>query len=67
MAKPKKPPATIDEQLRAAIEARGLAGSELARMAEVDHRVVNRWLAGTRDLKLSTACKLATALGLRLR
>ncbi|QDV34044.1 helix-turn-helix domain-containing protein [Tautonia plasticadhaerens] len=66
MAK-KKPPTKLGEQLRAAIEARGLSGGAVARMAGVDPRSIGRWLAGTQGLNLDTAEKVAEALGLRLR
>jgi transcriptional regulator with XRE-family HTH domain len=67
MSARKKPPATPDDQLRAAVAARGLSGCELARLAGVDHRSVGRWLAGTQGLSWSTAAAIIAALGLRLR
>jgi ribosome-binding protein aMBF1 (putative translation factor) len=52
--------------IRDVIAARGLSGSSVADEAEVDHRVVNRFLAGKRGLSIETTDKLARALGLRL-
>ena len=67
MAKAKTEKATLAEQLRAAIADRGLSGGEVARLAGVDRRGVNRFLAGDKDLTLDTAGRITAALGLRLR
>jgi transcriptional regulator with XRE-family HTH domain len=56
----------ISHPLRAAILARGVSASALARAAGVDPGVVNRYLDGRRGLTLETADKLAAALNLRL-
>ena len=57
----------IAHQLRrAAIDSR-LSSAALARQANVDRKIVARWLSGERsDLRLSTAAALAAALGLGL-
>ena len=70
MPKPKRPSApskhTLSYQLREIIEARGLTAYAVARLAGVDPGVVSRFLTGARDIRMETADKLASALGLRL-
>ncbi len=56
----------ISQPLRAAIAARGLTASALARAAGVDPGIVKRYLEGRRGLTLATADKLAAALDLQL-
>jgi transcriptional regulator with XRE-family HTH domain len=57
---------TLSRQLRDVIESRGLTAYALGKEADVDATVVGRFLSGERDLRLATADRLATALGLRL-
>ena len=64
-----KPPTgrrTIADQLRESIEASGLTAYALGRDAEVDPGVIQRFLNCERDVRLDTAARLASALGLRL-
>lgn len=48
------------------IRARGLSSYELARDADVDPGVIQRFVSGRRDIRLESADRLAGALGLRL-
>lgn len=66
-------PQTIDDALKAAIRKSGLTHYALGKAASVDPSVIDRFMvepgAGERggDLRLSTAARLASALGLELR
>jgi transcriptional regulator with XRE-family HTH domain len=66
MAKRKKPPASLSDQLRELITAAGPSAYELARDAGVDRSVLSRFLAGKRTITLETADRLAAVLKLRL-
>jgi transcriptional regulator with XRE-family HTH domain len=66
MARRKKVPASLSEQLRALIAAAGPSAYELARDAGVDRSVLSRFLAGQRTITLETADRLAAVLKLRL-
>ena len=57
---------TLSYQLREIIDARGLTAYAAGQLAGVDPGVVSRFLTGQRDIRLETADRLATALGLRL-
>lgn len=54
------------DALRAAIRKCGKSANELAKETGVPQPTITRFLAGA-DMKLSTAEKLASRLGLRLR
>jgi predicted transcriptional regulator len=56
----------IDEQLRAAINEDGRSAYELAKLAEIETDIVYRFMAG-KDIRLATAAKLASVLGLTLK
>lgn len=61
---------TISDQLRAAVEARikrGWTVYRVAKTAGITPAMLTRFLKGGLDLRLSTAAKLASALGLELR
>ena len=60
------PRSPIAEPLRQAILDSGLSSHALGRRADVDRRNIDRFLNGERTLKIDTADRLATALGLRL-
>jgi hypothetical protein len=66
-------PRSIDDALKAAIRKSGLTHYSLGRAARVDPSVIDRFMvepgSGERggDLRLSTAARLAAALGLELR
>ena len=68
MAEKKPAPArrTIADQLREIIHSRGLTPTELGQLAGVDPTIIARFVSGERDLRLETAGRIATALGLRL-
>jgi transcriptional regulator with XRE-family HTH domain len=66
MARRKKPPTNLSEQLRELIAAAGPSAYELARDAGVDRSVLSRFLAGKRTITLETADRLAAILKLRL-
>jgi plasmid maintenance system antidote protein VapI len=66
MAKRKKLPATLSQQLRELIGEAGPSVYELARDAGVDRSVLSRFLAGKRTITLETADRLAAVLKLRL-
>lgn len=57
---------TLSYQLREIIDARGLNAYAVGQLAGVDPGVVSRFLRGQRDIRLETADRLASALGLRL-
>jgi plasmid maintenance system antidote protein VapI len=66
MAKRKKLPASLSDQLRERIAAAGPSVYELARDAGVDRSVLSRFLTGKRTITLETADRLAAVLKLRL-
>jgi transcriptional regulator with XRE-family HTH domain len=66
MARRKKLPVTLSDQLRELIAAAGPSAYELARDAGVDRSVLSRFLAGKRTITLETADRLAAVLKLRL-
>jgi DNA-binding phage protein len=55
----------LAEQLREAIAASGMSSYALARESGVDSGIIVRFLAGERDVTLSTASKIAAAVGVR--
>jgi transcriptional regulator with XRE-family HTH domain len=56
----------LADQLREVIVSRGISASELAKLAGVDHRSIQRFLNGERDITLGSASRIAAALGVRL-
>jgi hypothetical protein len=60
-------PGTITAQLKAAIQASGASIYKLAKDSGVPQPVLQRFMAGDRDIKLATVDKLAALLDLRLR
>lgn len=56
----------LGRQLVDIIASRGLTAYAMGKMADVDPGVIARFLDGRRDIRLETAGRLATALGLRL-
>jgi transcriptional regulator with XRE-family HTH domain len=66
MARRRKPPETLSDQLRALIQDARPSLYELAREAGVDRSVLSRFLAGRRTITLETADRLAAVLKLRL-
>ena len=57
----------IDVQLVQAIVASGLTHYRLAQQAGITPAALDRFVSGQRDLRLASAAKVATALGLELR
>ena len=57
----------VSDRLKAAIEGSGLTRYAVAKAAGVAQITVDRFMEGTRDLRLATADKLAVALGLELK
>jgi plasmid maintenance system antidote protein VapI len=66
MARRKKAPQSLSDQLRELIAAADPSAYELARNAGVDRSVLSRFLAGKRTITLETADRLAAVLKLRL-
>jgi transcriptional regulator with XRE-family HTH domain len=71
MTAPKKRPrsagrAPLSGPLRDAIAARRLTAYALEKATGLDRRSISRWLNGEKDLWLSSADRLAAALGVRL-
>jgi len=67
----KRPPLGIDEQLRQSLLASEYSRGEIAQATNVDEPMLSRFLSekeeSRRDLRLATAARLATFLGLELR
>jgi hypothetical protein len=70
VAKRKKIPATLSDQLRARIrrwtEEKECSVSDLAKQAGIDRTVLYRFVTNDRNLNLTTANRLAVVLRLRL-
>ena len=62
----RKVPDTISGQLRWHLKRCGLNNCQLQQRADVDNGTISRFLRGERGISLTTADRLATALGLRL-
>ena len=56
----------LSGQLREIIASRGLTAYVAGKQSGVDPGVVQRFLSGSRDIRLATADRLAESLGLRL-
>ena len=56
----------LADALRAAIDDSEFTRYQLSQMSGVTQGVLSRFMAGTRDLKLETASRLAVALGMHL-
>lgn len=56
----------LTEDLRAAIKSSGLTHYRLAKDAEINPTLIDRFMAGERGLNLQTAAKIASVLGLQL-
>jgi plasmid maintenance system antidote protein VapI len=57
----------INDDLREAIRNSKLSVVELASECGIHRQVIDRFLTGERDMRLSTAAKLAEVLGLALK
>ena len=58
---------SISDQLRNAIEARGVTHYRLGKDAAVATGVIDRFVSRERDIRLETAARLAAVLGLSLK
>lgn len=65
--KTKRKTKTIVDQLREAIIVTDLTNYRLGKDAGVSPGVIDRFVSGDRDIRLATAARLATALGIELR
>jgi hypothetical protein len=65
--KKEPPPATVCDQLRAAIEASGKTHYRIGKDAGVKPELVARFVRRERDIRGETFAKIAAALGLELR
>lgn len=63
----KRQPETLTIQIKRAIDASGLSIYRLAIESGIPQPVLQRFVSGERDIKLSTADKLAVYFGLTLR
>ncbi len=61
-----KKPVTIADQLLAAIQASGETHYAIGKRAGLAPDQIDRFVSGERDIRLSTAAKIAQALGLTL-
>jgi hypothetical protein len=59
-------PGRLSEALRDALRASDKSVYQIAQDAGVSQIVVSRFLSGERDIRMATADRLATALGLKL-
>src|SRR3954471_9677954 len=57
---------SLSNRLREIIRARGMTAYGLARDADLDPGVVQRFVTGRRDIRLETADRLVAALGVRV-
>jgi transcriptional regulator with XRE-family HTH domain len=57
---------SLGARLRDVIASRGLTAYAVGKLAGVNTSIVQRFLDGTRDMRLETADRIAQALGLRL-
>ena len=60
-------PSIVANRLRKAIDDSELSQNEIARRAEMDPAMVNKFLHGARDMTLGRAERLAKVLGLELK
>ena len=65
MAKKRRPP-TLADQLRTFIQNSGVTLRGLAFTAQIDASCLTRFMAGERDLTVSSAGRLADVMGLQL-
>jgi len=57
----------LSSSLKTAIKKSGLSNYALSGLTGVDQSVLNRFMAGSRDITLDTASKIAAALGGELK
>jgi DNA-binding phage protein len=66
MAKKRPTPPTLSEAMLRTIRERELTAYALSKLTGVSATVLQRWVNGERDIRLKTANKIASALGLDL-
>ncbi len=54
----------LGKQLRQAVRRSGLTRNQIARQTDVSYSIIHRFMAGTGDIQLATASKIATVIGL---
>lgn len=57
----------LGAQLRKAIQRSGLTRNQIAKRADLSYAIVHGFVAGTNDLRLATASKIAAIVGVELR
>lgn len=57
----------LAEQLRQAIRRSGLTRNQIAKRTDLSYAIVHGFVAGTKDLRLATASKIAAIVGVELR
>ena len=57
----------LGAQLRQAIRRSGLTRNQIAKRADLSYAIVHGFVAGTNDLRLATASKIAAIVGVELR
>ena len=57
----------LGKQLRQAVRRSGLTRNQIARQTDVSYSIIHRFMAGTGDIQLATASKIATVVGVSLR
>ena len=57
----------LSETLKRAIEESGYSNYAIAKMSGISQSVLNRFVAGERDITLSTASKIVGVLGASLK
>jgi len=58
---------TIVDQLKDAVRNSGKTHYRIAKEAGITPEMIDRFMSGSRDLRLRTAAKIAQALGLELK
>ena len=59
-------PDSLSNALKTAIQQSDLSVYEIAKRAKVSQIMISRYLSGERDIRMATADKLASVLGLKL-
>lgn len=57
----------LSKQLRRAIKRSGLTRNQIAKRTDLSYAIVHGFVAGTTDIRLATASKIAAVVGVELR
>lgn len=57
----------IDQQLRRAAKATGLSILQISKQAGIGYQAAHGFMTSNRDIRLSTAAKIAKVIGVELR